>query len=411
MKKVFITMIKELGGGAATLTMRMAKWAMSKEFTVNVFTDRVENQHLMDEMVQDGMTVYVTDYLMYAQIFDTIHEDDATYIIITHTLVEYAQAEKIKSKHSNVEKTILYVIHPYTLFYGIPGKRSKQLILALSKFFLRGYVRRIYEEGHILFMDEECIQMSQEFLGLEFKDAHNEICRLPMNVNEYTDIEIKSRKKNKPFVILTITRFELEMKGYVIGLIKSYKNLMQKYNDIRLIIIGDGNGSDEIKALVNSLNTECQDSIELIPLLPYKELDRFFQKADLYIGMGTTLLDAVNHLIPSITIHAYTFDLIATGFFHVHPNILSTSEHKIDACDLIEDVITMNDQEYIDLIAIQYHAYQELYDINNVMPKILGRKISRDNRYKDLGYKFMAVVFIKVRDKVSRLKWRILSLI
>ena len=100
---------------------------------------------------------------------------------------------------------------------------------------------------------------------------------------------------------------ELTMKGYVMGLIDVFSSLLNKY-DLNLIIVGDGEGAQLLRDKISALSEIVRKKILYKNSIPYSEINIFFSRCDLFLGMGTTLLDASNHNVLALPVFPYLMD-------------------------------------------------------------------------------------------------------
>ena len=102
----------------------------------------------------------------------------------------------------------------------------------------------------------------------------------------------------------------------------------------------------EIKKIISKLPLETQKNIYIEGIVPYEKLEYYFEDADIYIGMGTTVLDACNHMVPALTVCSYTYEFLTIGFFYENPQILAgfykpnSTVYKSGA-DLVKNVLEM----------------------------------------------------------------------
>lgn len=108
-----------------------------------------------------------------------------------------------------------------------------------------------------------------------------------INSNEYAKNNMLQQKNKDKILILYAGRL-LKDKGLLL-LIEAYEKLKEKYNNIELIVAGDGPLYNEIKKHIN---------IKLTGKLEYDELMKLYQKAHIFVnpsyseGMPTAVLEA-----------------------------------------------------------------------------------------------------------------------
>lgn len=60
---------------------------------------------------------------------------------------------------------------------------------------------------------------------------------------------------------------------------------------------------------------KAQKMIELLGPIDYIELDKYILKSDLYVGIGTTVLEAIKNGIPAIPVRDFSYECLTSGFF------------------------------------------------------------------------------------------------
>lgn len=101
--------------------------------------------------------------------------------------------------------------------------------------------------------------------------------------------------------ILSVCRMS-EEKMYIKHLISEFKDLKSTIGNEKLMlyIVGDGPLLSSVKTLVNNLDSEVSARIKLFGTIKGNSLQVLFQNCWLYVGMGTTLINAGVYGKPSI---------------------------------------------------------------------------------------------------------------
>ena len=114
------------------------------------------------------------------------------------------------------------------------------------------------------------------------------------------------RCARQDFNIITVGRFSFPHKAYLIGLIKSYGVLKEKYKQLKLTIIGYGPDEDKVIEEIEKLSVAAKNDVHYVGKVPYDDLRRYFEDANLNIGVAGTIADgAVTGLI-SIPVRHYS---------------------------------------------------------------------------------------------------------
>lgn len=169
------------------------------------------------------------------------------------------------------------------------------------------YLEEMNSLGMVLSMNEGCLEGHRRRYGYDL--SRSVIVPLPIRLAE-------SHYPPAPTadcVILTVARL-VDMKGYVEGLIGCLADIYQGTGiPCRLIIVGDGPLREKLER--TAAKSCIASRIEFVGAVPYEVLNEFYRRADIYVGMGTTLLEAASAGIPAVIATAHTSEFTTTGLF------------------------------------------------------------------------------------------------
>jgi len=285
MKIAFITPRMTIGG-AETYIIRKSKWLINNGYEVIVISEGGESVKTLDNTIKhftikgiemppyifkkeelSSIIKSVTNILIEEKvdIIEAHNNYPAIYAILSLKKVFIPLITNILIDTAFIKNPLLYILCKNLQKYDSVYAISKQTSVNLNKAF---------------------------FKNIKFK-----ILNIPLN----------PPKKNLPQLtekyILSVSRMSSE-KMYVKELINSYVHLSKKNvipADIKLLIIGDGPLFTEVKKMAIDGNKYL--SSEKIILLGYVtgiELDIYFHNCILYVGMGTTLLNAASYKKPCL---------------------------------------------------------------------------------------------------------------
>lgn len=356
-------------GGAETLILRMSEWLIKRGDKVVLVC------HSMDETIKKDKRIGRIECILTKKkdkkrkILKILQKNNniKDKMIINFFVKDYLLIERLNKK--NDFQNIFYVVHPNnTLSYCKKGL----LLSKIKKYIYKNQIKKMYDKNCIYFMDEDCIKIAEKYYKMSLSKSYSNIIRIPIQVDKFDN---KTRKKS--FNILTIARFDFPFKGYLLGLIDDFIYLKEIYPQATLTIIGDGKDRDKIEKKLERLNKKITKDIMIIGAVPYLSLNSYFKKASIYVGMGTTVLDAVNRGVPAITVYSYSYEAKTLGFFYEHPNVLAGfteggSYPKIAVVELLERVFDLNIEDYDRLVEKNYQALKNTYDIEIVLPKFFN---------------------------------------
>lgn len=189
-------------------------------------------------------------------------------------------------------------------------------------------------------------------------------------VKKYNYLKIKTfySKPANTFRILTISRFD---KTYIEELLRATIDISKEYPSIKveLFLVGDSRNK-EIKI---NLETKYRSKDNLtINFLGYINplFEELFLNSDLYIGMGTTIIDSASLGIPCLVIDPRNNK--SSGFFG--KDVFSVAYRKDDKTfeilDKIKEFIEMSNLEKEDLKLKTKKLFIEEFEFKKVMEKL-----------------------------------------
>ncbi len=116
-----------------------------------------------------------------------------------------------------------------------------------------------------------------------------------VDTNEFSAKEVKSLFGKDDFVIGSIK--PLETLYNINILIKSFASLSKKYNNLKLLIIGEGNESDDLKLMCKDLHIE--KNVTFTGRVPFAEISNYFNMIDVlanlseYESFGVSVIEAM----------------------------------------------------------------------------------------------------------------------
>lgn len=383
-------------GGIETLLIRMLHWLNQQEYHTMLITDNQKEikQELLEEIEETGCVI---NYLPFKQkakssdwekiYFQTNHPSK----IMVFSYPEFIIAEEIKRRNKALQiTTIFYVPHQYGLILEFWFK-SRML-----KFIAHGWgkslAQRLVKQNMVIHMDPLCRNRLENDYGISMENAS--IVPLPMYINEYSDDIATKKYKFDDFHILTIGRLDFPFKGYMIGLIRIFTKLKQQYPNLYLDIIGDGPDRNELMHTIEKADDNIRNAITWHGTKSYKELPIYLENAKLFIGMGTTLIDAANHGVLALPVGSYTYECRGYGYFYQDIVNLGGTGGECEIDGFIKEIYHATEEEYLNLVNKQYLELKKTYDINHIMEHFISYKNSSNQPILRLSER-VTIAFIK----------------
>ncbi|WP_316632837.1 hypothetical protein [uncultured Flavobacterium sp.] len=366
-KTIVVFCEKMAMGGTETMIMRLLSWYSLRGFRVLLLTMReIESTSILNDLNKIDFEHYVYNFkkreFCNSKNICLSFQNNEKVWVNTQFIQEFLRCYSLlkRSKYNCYFVHNLFIVHPFSTF----------LFNKYFNFLGKKLIKILLTNKNLVFMDEECVNASVDFYKLDVKKFKFDILRLPflINTDNYSTV-IKSKQNN--FNILTIARFEFPFKGYVLGLISSFENIFNTYEgEISLTIIGYGRDKPVVDELIDSLPIEISSKIQLLDEIPYSKIGEYIEKCSVFIGMGTTILDAANLNKIVIVPVCYQNSNLTTGYFHENFNIIGEIYREESVYETFDNLIlkTLNYSQ-ADFNKISNKSKEVLiehYDINMI---------------------------------------------
>lgn len=246
-------------------------------------------------------------------------------------------------KHSvfNDDRVLLYVMHYASLCMGLKGKNK--LLRSIWKYLIPNLLKKLDDCHELVVMDETTVNYTKRYFKSKLvNEMPFHIVRIPIDIVNASEVNY-DRYSCKS--ILSIARADFPFKGYLVGLMRYVDKIP---DDISLDIVAYGKDEKVLNEQYALLTEDQKKKVHLHGKTNFEELERYFKSAKVYIGMGTTILDAAQRGIISVPVKADTYELFATDYFcNNYKKLVDDStveENKIKW--LIQNVLDLNKQQY-----------------------------------------------------------------
>lgn len=351
-------------GGLQTLMIRISRWCKISGIEPLIICETSDNymSSLCDDYGINVLKTYKQNGII--RYIKSNYSDKDEIRIITFELPEFLLFEHIISKNFK-RWNIQHYIYNVSVSGMIFGRQFSGIAGKVIYKFYQKIADAYYQNKQVLFMDNETKLAALSYYSISNIEGYSDVLLLPMFISEepnYLDI----RQDN----ILTVSRADFPYKGYLIGLIRDFEKLASENKNLRLNIVSFGKDIVQLKNTIEKC--KYKNRIILYEGLPDQEIKRLLANTRLYIGMGTTVLDAANEGVPSIVVFHSTMENIASGYFHDNPYIVGKFGSGKPAYDLLKDFFLLRQSEYIEIRKKTYDEFRKIYSIDTFMHTFLN---------------------------------------
>lgn len=359
-------------GGAETLLLRIARHCKKNGISVEVYCSAIA-QEMVNDFKGVCSDIYVTKNPHKDIVYSATEED----IILTLMLDDFAECERYAKKR-NFVKVICYVVHRDGLKFNIRYPLVDRIFVKA----FRGQISRYLDNGNIIFMEQTDLDLTRQYYQLARKESGNLIFRLPIETVAVSDedIEKKARQRAECFKVLTIARADFPFKGYIKGLIVLINEMSKAGLQIELKIISSG---EQVKKIDNWIKKYAENAnVGAAYDVEYKGLFEFYKEAHIYVGMGTTVLEASDYAIPSIHIAPYTYDVIGEYFFNEFPYLAVCKQGSKEIVkNLIKKTMEESNEEYIQQCKMSKEVINGQFSMEAFIDRLLAHELKTNGHY------------------------------
>jgi glycosyltransferase involved in cell wall biosynthesis len=350
-------------GGIEVLIARMSKWLLGRGHHVTLLANTVRESRelfpaemkiveLGDELPQ--LCFYHKARRMWPGL--RIETPD---VIKTFDLTAAWIGSILATKIKPTPKVLFGNYFPYIF----PQTRNL-LKYATFRLFLIN-LRQNFRDDSILCMSPEHIDQFRDHYG-----QHRSPTFWPLPVdNPGKDGPVRTPKRGH---IVSISRLA-RMKEYNVYMIDVVARLRQKGYPVTWTVFGEGPLAEVMQARISALG--LRDAIELKGRLDYSRFGAAMQQAYIYVGMGTSIVEAALCGVPGVVAMAYDTTGVTYGplyrfrFGNVGELMDEAPGTTVEA--EIERLLQLRDEEYIEEVQ-RTQEYAKAYAMDPSMDKFLG---------------------------------------
>ena len=382
-------------GGVETLLLRLCRYLQTENKEIVVWTEGMDNGELCRELLSYGVNVFDVSGLKNCErkkAFIEHVQTDRDSVTIHFTLNSFLKWERRKKRYSANFVNKLYVVHPNQLVKGlsIPYKCIKRYVIKTYGQIIQNYI----ENKSIVFMDDECISKWESYYERPMESCKYIMARLPM----FIDPETRGDDFVYEYDIMAAARAEFPFKGYLLGLINDFREI-NIYSQYKMLIISDGK---DVSQLTNLLKDEDK-SISYLSYVRYEEFIKYLKKSKIFVGMGTSVLDAANAGTLSVMAQPYTNDFVSNGYFHEAPFDIGKFEGKSAGKRALIDLLQMSNVDYVRACKLSREMLAKYYNIEIVAEEIIDSNVKCQRSLLTIKHAIIDYVNTEMRIWLNRL--------
>jgi len=361
-KKTFLFVYSQLNtGGVETLIVRMSNWLVANGYRVKLLLrDKSDLDSLLNSkvLIKYFGNMYFLLYAPYInrKIVNSSFFSDLDVIYSFESITCWLAT--LIHKNLKYKPVFLTGVYQPNGFYSASEKKSTRYFPKV----INKLVTKVLPKQSFLFMNELNRSSVSNNLGVDlFK---GKIMPLPVSIVPEVEISKRKPKKYKIISIGRITYFKI----YIFALLDVIKVLKNQNIEVEYDIYGHG-----------PLETELINKIKLLQLesnvffkgkLAYNDMAKVLSNAYLFIGMGTSLVEAAMCGVPSIVAIFNNTNTTCYGFLYNQRNYnvgeIDNQSKEVLFEQIIKDAISWSPEKYIEECNKNFEFAQR-FNIDNIM--------------------------------------------
>lgn len=288
---------------------------------------------------------------------DVIHSNvEFTVGIFARVVSEQLSIPLVHTYHTNWEDYTHYITKNKKILDDICKKLLKYLVVFFEDKTVTELIvpsNKIYN----LFKDKYKFTKNIHIIqtGIETSKFYKE----NFNQKDINSLKKKLGIKKKDFVVMTVSRLAKEKS--VDRIINNHKELVKKYSNMKLLIVGDGPDIDKLKDEAKSLGVS--DSVIFTGKVPLSDIPIYYQLGNVFVTasksetQGLTVVEAISSSLPVVAVKDDSF-----------------------VNSVIEDFngfVFTDDEKYINSISKLYED-KDLYNILSNQSRLLSEDFSSE---------------------------------
>lgn len=238
---------------------------------------------------------------------DVIHSNvEFTVGIFARVVSEQLSIPLVHTYHTNWEDYTHYITKNKKILDDICKKLLKYLVVFFEDKTVTELIvpsNKIYNFFKDKYKFTKNIHIIQT--GIETSKFYKE----NFNQKDINSLKKKLGIKKKDFVVMTVSRLAKEKS--VDRIINNHKELVKKYSNMKLLIVGDGPDIDKLKDEAKSLGVS--DSVIFTGKVPLNDIPIYYQLGNVFVTasksetQGLTVVEAISSSLPVVAVKDDSF--------------------------------------------------------------------------------------------------------
>lgn len=333
---------------------------------------------------------------------DVIHSNvEFTVGIFARVVSEQLSIPLVHTYHTNWEDYTHYITKNKKILDDICKKLLKYLVVFFEDKTVTELIvpsNKIYN----LFKDKYKFTKNIHIIqtGIETSKFYKE----NFNQKDINSLKKKLGIKKKDFVVMTVSRLAKEKS--IDRIINNHKELVKKYSNMKLLIVGDGPDIDKLKDEAKSLGVS--DSVIFTGKVPLNDIPIYYQLGNVFVTasksetQGLTVVEAISSSLPVVAVKDDSF--VNSVIEDFNGFVFTDDEKYINSISKLYE-----DKELYNRLSNQSRLLSEDFSSEYFALKVLKVYETAIENYKKDNKKIINKIINKIKNNIASRKYKKIS--
>lgn len=275
--------------------------------------------------------------------------------IVSFNPYDFCKAEEIKNKLKEINiDTFLFIPHFCGEFLYLEEnfKFNKKISTILGMI----YKRMEYNQNIRYFSARHLFEFRKRYGCKE--ECFSKVKVPEKQHKDRFDINRVERVFNQDdFIILAPSRLEFPHKGYILGLVDVFSDLCNSYDNLKLVIVGDGKDRPILTAKIDTLKERVQSKIFLTGAVSPEKLDYYYNIANVNVSLAGCFVRGASKGVLSLIVRHYTNECQVYGYLPNSKKFILSEKEGENIMPFLEEIINMDFNQYLKKSIDCYNTY------------------------------------------------------
>lgn len=238
---------------------------------------------------------------------DVIHSNvEFTVGIFARVVSEQLSIPLVHTYHTNWDDYTHYITKNKKILDDICKKLLKYLVVFFED---KTVTELIVPSNKIYNLFKDKYKFTKNIHTIQTGIETSKFYKENFNQKDINSLKKKLGIKKKDFVVMTVSRLAKEKS--VDRIINNHKELVKKYSNMKLLIVGDGPDIDKLKDEAKSLGVS--DSVIFTGKVPLNDIPIYYQLGNVFVTasksetQGLTVVEAISSSLPVVAVKDDSF--------------------------------------------------------------------------------------------------------